>query len=144
MQRNVWRNGSQLLDGNIYPLLIRIGAGRNKFQIRRNLQHGTRMRFHQRCVSIRRICALHVAITHFVAQRPPFDIVGLLMTALGTQPAVFALGRAVAVFHPGGAYFGGIPGGIDGEEGLRADLPAEALRVLKFKFRLKFTFIVYC
>ena len=22
MQRNVWRNGSQLLDGNIYPLLI--------------------------------------------------------------------------------------------------------------------------
>ncbi len=56
------------------------------------------------------------------------------MTALGTQPAVFALGRAVAVFHPGGAYFGGIPGGIDGEEGLRADLTAQCNKIVGVYF----------
>ena len=112
------------------PLLAGVGPRGTQTQIGRGLQHLFAVLQSDLAVAPGGVVPLHVAVAKLVAQGPELHVVGLFPATLLPQPPILRGAVPVAVLHPGGVLLRGAPAGVDGEEGLGPDLPAQGDKVV--------------
>ena len=118
------------LRGLLRPFFVGVGAAAAQPETRVDREHHLAVFPDLGGVLPGAVGTLHMAVTEFVAQRPALHAVRFRMAVFGTEAAVRRGCITVAVFHPVGIVLRSRPGGIDGDEGLCADLVAQCEEIV--------------